>query len=228
MKKFFILIIVLMFSYANEIKFYQNLIDNKQIIINPEGFNIPSFREAKVSKNGKIYINFNTLSADPLSTQIKHNYLCISYLNSKASGLGKVYTYKYICFKAYLSQSKKNHIAKYEDYTNYDFVFEITPVRRVYLSINQTKIDKFCFDTEYPDPLLDEKGHFYCYNGYCYPLSNFINYIENNFPQNENLILNLPNIECDLNIYHYDDDNLDKIIIINNQTHKIKDIIDID
>ena len=223
MKKLLILIISLVFIYGSEFKFYQKFINNNGILINEEGVNIQSFKNLKMSKNGKIYINFHTLHAD--YTNIKNGYFCVNYLKFKESDRGKIETNKYICFRAYLSTEQKNTINKYEDYDNYDFIFEIEPINNR-LNISQDKVNKFCFDTKHPD-LFFNNGNVYCYNGYCYPLENFLTSLENNFPQNKNLILNLPNIECDLDIYYYSDNYLNKILIINNQTHKIKKIIDL-
>lgn len=220
MKKFFIFIILFFLGYANDISYYQSLINKKQIIINPIWLYLKSFEEMKISKNGKFYIKFHTLSSS--STKINPGNICIRYFNIKESKIGTVEENKYICFTAYLSPEKRNKIVSYEDYDNYDFIFEVTPLNK-HLSISQPTINKYCLDTRNFDLFSNNK--FYCYNGNCYPLNKFINYLESNFPQNEKLILSLPYIKCVLDIKYHCNDDLNKILIIDNQSHKVKDII---
>ena len=138
MKKFFIFTIFLFFlGYANDISYSQSLINKKQIIINPIRLYLKSFEGMKISKNGKFYIKFHTLSSS--STKINPGNICIRYFNIKESKIGTVEENKYICFTAYLSPEKRNKIVNYEDYDNYDFIFEVAPLNK-HLSISQPTI----------------------------------------------------------------------------------------
>ncbi len=213
-------------------KIYNNLLATKKIVVNYILDNIHSWskKQFKMSENQKIYLGF-----DSLNDIINRNNFCINYLKITQSNKGKVEENKYICFIAFLSEENKNLIDKYsfdnliDKYRNYKkkdytFVLEITLKVKPYLSIGRNKINKFCFDIKHPDLFSDNKN-VYCYNGYCYPLNSFLTNLENNFPQNQNLILNLPNIECDLNIYYYCKDSLDKILVIDKRTNKVINII---
>jgi hypothetical protein len=223
----FILLINLLFANeqttSEDIIKYQKLIDEKQIIINT-----PYKSRFEVSNNNKMYIKIlhsffedGRICGVFYRTYIEPDlHLAKKFSNFPNDFGGKVGIYKDLCFKYYKKPS----------YTFYDldnktyYLFEITPIDNK-LIVNSKKQIKSCQDIRYTDPFEWDK-EFYCLNnGKCYRLSYFLKAIEQNFPKNRNLIINLPNIECDLDIYFYSPNYVSKILVIDKQSNEIKDIL---
>jgi len=208
-----------------DIKIYDTLLKRKEIVFSYINSFNPYKSKFEISKNGKIYIKLGNPSFKDkkicgtfLITDVTPNLnLGKRYSNYPNDFGGKAKFEEIMCFNF---ERKPNYINRYN---KYEYLFEIVPIDNKLIISPRIKISKYCFHNKYIG-FFETENKTYCINGKCYPLQSFLKDIEMNFPKNKNLIVQLPNIECDLWKYYLSPNYVTKLLIIDPVLNEVKNI----
>lgn len=235
MKKIFLFYLFSVFLLAFDVKIkdigkYEELLMNDEIIFSDINLFNPYKSKFKVNENGKIYIKlYNPFFKDKkicgvfAVTEVVPNYnLKNEDSNYPNEFGGKAKFEKIICFNF---EEKPDYYINFDKYKGYMYVFELIPTdsSKIIILPNK-KVNKYCFYNKYGDFFRTENNT-YCVNGKCYPLNSFLRRLEASFPGNQKLVINLPNIECDMLTYYFSSDYVTKLLIIDPTLNEVKDVI---
>ena len=205
-----------------EIKFFNNFIKQKKMSVNY--ISNPYQTKLKISDNNKFYISlykpfiFNNKICgafkDTIITPILESGE--NYSNYPNKFGGKVEFEDIICFNFKNNLNNINNIGKSK---KFQYIFEVSPINKSLTISSNIKIYKNCFHNRYLS-YFDT----YCINGVCSPLQYVLNKLKYDFPKNKDLIITLPHIECDLKKYYFSPNYVNRIIVLNPNIKKVKDI----